>query len=122
MLVCLKKENIMNILKNSLCVTCIFAFVQSIMSIVPIHVLCDDLFDVAGSTISNAQKELVDICLAACPLSIIVILLSLIFVRDERKMAWLIKLAGTVVVATALVLVVNSDVLVSTLKTWFEAK
>lgn len=115
----LSKENLEQVLKISLCVLCCVAIVQAVRSICPTLIACDDLFDVGLGIISDAQQKLVEICIAICPLALIFVIVCVLLTHNEKKMAWYMQLGIIILVATALVLIINSGVVIETLKAWF---
>lgn len=70
----------------------------------------------ATSSIGSLQKSLVNVCLAICPLSLIIALALMLFTHDDRKISGYIKICITICVVTALILLVNSGAVVSIIK------
>lgn len=117
-----------------LIVACLsMAFVATYSVVAPVQTYCDtvgagtttandDLFGTLETVAKDAQDKLVDFCLAICPLALIVTCLLAYFTHEDRRFAALIKIGTTIVVVTALVLIINSGTVVELIKTWFPKK
>ena len=66
-----------------------------------------DLASKATGGLDSAKGYLVKICAALCPVSLIVIILSLLLTKDPRKVQEVVKAAAIVCVATGLILLIN---------------
>ena len=115
-----------------LIVACLsMAFVATYSVVAPVQTYCDtngegtttandDLFGTLKNVASDAQKKLVDFCLAICPLALIVTCFLAYFTHEDRRFAALIKIGITIVVVTALVLIINSGTVVKLITSWFQ--
>ena len=70
----------------------------------------DELGETATTTLSNVQANLVKVCLAIFPVSLIICLAVLFFTHDERKIATTAKICVTVCVVCLLIILVNGGV------------
>lgn len=125
------KTKLNMIVQCLLIVACLsMAFVVTYSVVAPVQTYCgdndgtttagDDLFGSLKNVAKDAQAELVDFCLAICPLALIVTCLLAYFTHEDKRFAALIKIGTTIVVVTALVLIINSGTVVELIKTWFE--
>lgn len=114
------KENLAQVLKKCVCVMCCATFMQMVWTLIPSIAYCNDLFAEGEALISDAQQTLVNFAMALCPLSLIVIAILSMTTHNEKKLAGLMSFAKIVLVATILILVINSGVVVDTIKAWFE--
>ncbi|MBO5371752.1 MAG: hypothetical protein J6A75_03425 [Lachnospiraceae bacterium] len=67
----------------------------------------DTLEKNAEDAISDVQDFLVKISFALFPVALIVGLLALFFTHDERKISLTVKICGTILVVTALIIFIN---------------
>ena len=127
------KAKLNTIVQCLLIVACLsMAFVATYSVVAPVQTYCDtgegtttandDLFGTLKTVASDAQEKLVDFCLAICPLALIVTCFLAYFTHEDRRFAALIKIGTTVVVVTALVLIINSGTVVKLITTWFPQK
>lgn len=114
------KENLAQVLKLTLCVVCCLAFMQMFISVMPTTIFCGDLFDKGQEIIGQGQQTLVSLAMALCPLALILICVLSMVTHNEKKLAWLMNLGKVVLVASILILIINSGAVVTTLKSWFE--
>lgn len=125
------KAKLNTIVQCLLIVACLsMAFVATYSVVAPVQTYCgplgestttadDDLFGTLKTVAGKAQDKLVDFCLAICPLALIVTCFLAYFTHEDRRFAALIKIGTTVVVVTALVLIINSGTVVELIKSWF---
>jgi len=114
----LAKEIVTQTLKLTLCVLCCFALTQMLTSVIPTFVLCDDLFGKGEEIINSGREKLVKLSMALCPLALILVCVLSMTTHNERKLAWLMNLGKIVLVATALILIIDSDIVIETLQAW----
>lgn len=114
------KENLAQVLKLTLCVMCCLAFMQMITSVMPTTVFCDDLFEKGTDIVKSGQSTLVSFAMALAPLALILICVLSMVTHNEKKLAWLMNLGKVVLIASILILVINSGIVIDTIKAWFE--
>lgn len=127
------KTKLNTIVQCLLIVACLsMAFVVTYSVVAPVQTYCgdndgstaasDDLFGTLEKAAGKAQDRIVQFCMAICPLALIVTCLLAYFTHEDRRFAALIKIGTTIVVVTALVLIINNGVVVDLLKEWFPSK
>ena len=111
------KENLIELAKISMFTIIGLCIYQSLLQLIPTDSFCDNgLYEQTENAISTAREKLVKLATALCPLALIVIGVLALITHDERKMAVYQKLAITIIVVFALILLVNSGVVIDAVK------
>lgn len=115
----LNKKSLETALKVCVCAALAFAFVIVITQIMPSMTWCEDLFTKTEGVLGDTQSKLVHLAMAIFPVSLIVLILTLFFTKDERKIGIVGKACIVVCVAAVLIMLVDAGLVLQTLKDWF---
>ena len=106
-------------LKMCVCAGLAFLFVLVVAHVFPSIAWCNDLFTKANTVLDTTKGKLVSFAMALFPVSLIVIILTLFFTKDERKIGLVVKAGVVVCLAAVLILLINKGIVLDTLKEWF---
>ena len=117
----INKENTAFVLKVCICALLALGIIAVIHYMIPsLAWSSDDLIDISVDVLGDFKHKLVTIALAAFPVSLIVLLLGIFFLHDDRTLAFVIRACIVVCVATALILFIEAGTALETLKSLFK--
>ena len=115
----MNKEFLSSALKVCVCAALLLITAQVIYHILPSMSWCDDLFGKTETVLGDTKQKLVNVALALFPVCLIIIVLTLFFTKDERKIGIVVKAGVVVCLALVIILLINAGVVKDTLMDWF---